>query len=274
MNQITAANLKWPTELTWIRHGESAYNQRARRKQQIPDYEKFNARWKMELEAATDPLWPSTELIAMARELYPRLKVPYSDPETPLTDKGCRQAWTTGERLPELIDLPDVVYVSDYLRAIQTYKELCQGWPKLRGVEMLVDYRIHEQEHGLLTLYNDRGLYFVFNPQQALLFKEQGKFYYCYLNGENKHRVLTRVWQFYDRLIRHHAGQKVLVIAHHITILAHRANQERWSAEEFIYADDHEKPVNCGVTIYRGDPNVGRDGRGKLVLQDYNRKLY
>jgi IS5 family transposase len=61
-------------------------------------------------------------------------------------------------------------------------------------------------------------------------------------------------------------------VTHHLTILSFRANYERLSPEEFIRLDEHEKPVNCGITVYRGDPNQGKDG--KLVLQIYNKKFY
>jgi hypothetical protein len=61
-------------------------------------------------------------------------------------------------------------------------------------------------------------------------------------------------------------------MTHHLTILSARANYERLSPEEFIKLNDHEKPVNCGMTIYRGDPHQGRDGR--LVLETYNQKFY
>ncbi len=36
--------------------------------------------------------------------------------------------------------------------------------------------------------------------------------------------------------------------------------------------DNEEKPINCGVTVYEGHPELGSDG--KLVLKEYNEKLY
>ena len=55
-----------------------------------------------------------------------------------------------------------------------------------------------------------------------------------------------------------------MAITHHLTILATRANFERLSPEEFLHLDKHDKPLNCGVTRYIGNPNLG--SRGKLVL--------
>ncbi len=68
------------------------------------------------------------------------------------------------------------------------------------------------------------------------------------------------------------AVMNVLVVTHHVTILAVRATLERLSPEEFIKLDEHEKPLNCGVTIYRGIPDKGKDGQ--LELMDYNVCLY
>jgi broad specificity phosphatase PhoE len=74
-----------------------------------------------------------------------------------------------------------------------------------------------------------------------------------------------------NTLIREYAGKRVLAVTHHLTILAIRAQLERLGPEEFIALDRNEKPINCGVTIYRGDPNQGEDGR--LILAQYNQKL-
>jgi hypothetical protein len=69
---------------------------------------------------------------------------------------------------------------------------------------------------------------------------------------------------------REFAGKRVMAITHHLTILATRANFERLSPEEFLHLDKHEKPLNCGVTRYIGNPNLG--SRGKLELCEYNRQ--
>ena len=84
--------------------------------------------------------------------------------------------------------------------------------------------------------------------------------------------VRDRIRSFNDMLIREYAEKDVWVISHHLTKLSFRASIERWSPEEFIRVDNEEKPVNCGVTIYGGNPKAGKDG--KLELKHYNLKLY
>ncbi|HXK40411.1 MAG TPA: histidine phosphatase family protein, partial [Candidatus Paceibacterota bacterium] len=81
-----------------------------------------------------------------------------------------------------------------------------------------------------------------------------------------------RVRSFLATLIRENPDERVLIISHHLTLLAFRANMERWDREEFTRVDREETPINCGVTIYEGDPTLGGDGR--LVMKAYNKKLY
>ncbi len=122
------------------------------------------------------------------------------------------------------------------------------------------------------SLYNDWRVFCVFNPSQALLFKREGDYFYRHLNGENKADVKDRIRDFIATLIRENAGKNVLLISHHLTLLAIRSNLERWLPEEFLRIDKEEKPINCGVTIYQGDPKQGKDG--KLILKTYNKQLW
>jgi len=63
-----------------------------------------------------------------------------------------------------------------------------------------------------------------------------------------------------------------MAITHHLTILATRATFERLSPEQFLHLDRHEKPVNCGVTRYVGNPERGSQGR--LELDEYNKQHF
>ena len=66
-----------------------------------------------------------------------------------------------------------------------------------------------------------------------------------------------------------HAGLKILWISHHLTKLTVRANLEGLTPAELVRIDQQERPINCGVTIYRGVAATN-----ELVLSEYNRKLY
>jgi len=63
-----------------------------------------------------------------------------------------------------------------------------------------------------------------------------------------------------------------LAVTHHLSILSVRTNLERWDADRFIDTDQKNKPINCGVTLYQGNPNEGSEGH--FNLQYYNRRFY
>lgn len=264
--------LKWPKELVIVRHGESEYNVLKAKKAKDPFYQKFKKEYAKIRDWET-PIPP--ELEEMAREVARRFSLGVSDFHTPMTEIGKAQAIATGEKLKEVISLPDVIFVSPFVRTDETFQCMIQGWPELASIKCYFEDRIREKSPGLAALYNDWRVFNILHPEQKRyrdLFRELADYWYAYPNGENVHaaRELIRLWV--TTLIREFSEKRVLAISHHLTILAMRAHLERLGPEQFIQLDKNEKPINCGVTIYRGDPDQGEDG--KLVLAQYNRKLY
>jgi len=94
---------------------------------------------------------------------------------------------------------------------------------------------------------------------------------YRYPQGENVPDVRDRNTLMTATIARDYAGKNVMLVCHHLYILAQRTNHERLDEEEFLRLDAKEKPVNCGVTVYRGHPKLGQDGR--LVLEFYNKQF-
>jgi len=264
--------MKWPNTLTIIRHGESGYNLLTVEKLNSPSYLEFKKRFDAEFAVAEDDKWVSSELEQLAREVWKITKLPYSDYDTLLTENGKWQAGETGKKLNTAIPLPDLIYVSPYKRTMQTLEGLVQGWPELAKVPFVSEERIREHEYGLTTIYNDWRVYFALNPIQGILYKLDGDYIYRYLNGESKADVRARVRSFTSTLVRENAEQNILVVSHNIMTLSIRANLERWLPDKFLAMDKSDKPINCGVTIYRGDASLGKSGR--LVLDKYNEKLY
>jgi broad specificity phosphatase PhoE len=266
--------MKWPEMLVFIRHGESEFNRLRDEKKKNQDFVKFRELFDKEFGVAEDANWPSAKLKKLAEKVAKNIRLGVSDYNTPLTKEGVNQALKTGLVLvlKEKIPLPDVIYVSPYRRTVETLNALKKGWPELSKVKTIHEERIREQEHGLQTVYNDWRIYYALNPIQGLLFKLEGEYEYRFLNGENRADVRERVRSFLGTLIREDAGKKVLVISHHLTLLSFRANLERWGRDKFIDADKNEKPINCGMTIYRGKPELGHNG--KLILESYNQKYY
>lgn len=256
--------MKWPKSLTIIRHGESAYNVLRAQKEDDALYKEFKIAFEKDYQ--------SPQTIELAKQVQKKFTLGVSDYDTPLTEEGIRQARETGRNLLDNMFLPDVVFVSPYLRARQTFKYLAEEFPGLEKGKVVYDDRIREQEHGLSLLYNDWRVFYTFHPEQKKLHDLMGRYWYQYPQGESVSNVRDRNRDFTGMLIREYAGKRVLLVSHHLTILSFRGIFERLSPEDFIYLDEHEKPVNCGVTTYIGNPKLGTDG--KLELVEYNKKFW
>ncbi len=257
--------MKWPASITMVRHGESAYNALRAAKGKDPEYAEFLRLYEED--------YRSPACRSLAETMWVRYGLSTSDYETPLSDAGLRQASRTGAALAaETQFQPDIVLVSPYLRTRQTWEQMQRGGFKADGARIIIEDRIREQEHGLSVLYSDWRVFHVLHPEQKLLRKHMGPYWYQYPQGESVSMVRDRLRDVTTMMIREFSSLHVLLITHHLTILSVRANYERLSPEEFIRLDDEEKPVNCGVTRYIGDPRQGSDG--KLILGEYNTKHY
>ncbi len=264
--------MKWPASIILVRHGQSVYNALRAKKLADPEYRKFCEEFEK---------GPSEKLRKMAETMRRKFALGVSDYGTLLSREGKRQAEVTGRKLNGEIDThlddpwfytPDVIFVSPYIRTRETYDAMKKGGVKIGNAKIVTEDRIREQEHGLSLLYNDWRMFQSLCPEQREFRELMGPYWYQYPQGESVSMVRDRIRSFTDTLIREYAGKHVLLITHHLTILSIRANFERLTPEEFTRLDEEEKPVNCGVTMYRGNPKLGSDG--KLELLFYNKKLY
>jgi len=253
--------MKWPSNIAFVRHGESAFNILRAQKAADPLYQEFREAFEKEHRAQR-----THELAIQVKEKF---SLGVSDYDTPLTEEGVRQAVITGRMLSEYILCPDIVFVSPYLRTKNTFEHMASEWPQLQTSKVVFDDRIREQEHGLSLLYNDWRVFQTLHPEQKGLHDLLGPYWYQYPQGESVSEVRDRIRLFTDMLIRECAKKKVLVVTHHLTILSFRANLERWSPDNFVQIDSNDKPLNCGVTVYEGCPKVGTNGRLKLAC--YNK---
>lgn len=257
--------MKWPSELILMRHGQSTYN--VLREQSAKDkvYQAFVNSFTSNHKSIKTKI--------LARVVRNRYSIDAGDWDTPLTNTGRDQSMLTGRELKRRNEpLPDVVYVSPYLRTQQTFNMLKKGWPELGEVEVVYEERIREQEHGLQSLHNNWRVFYALNPEQKELRDREGSYWYQHPQGENVPMVRERVKDWLGTLIRENTNQKVFVITHHLTILTVRASLERWDCFNFIEHDENDKPLNCGLTTYKGIPEEGKNG--KLILNKYNEKLY
>lgn len=277
-------------EFSLMRHGESRYN--AKEKQEIPGFKEFLELFNEEFAALTSAhlvqgTFPSPELLKMAQDVQVAFGDQESDFDTPLTDEGWRQSRETGMYLPVLISKPDVIYYSPYVRAEQTLDGLLEGWPELKEVPRERDDRLREQEHGKRIIYGDPRIYCVFNPEYALLYKMSSLYEYRHEGGESLLDVRQRTHQFReDAILFHGRSQRfglmrdvlrqlrgrprgnVFCVTHHRTTFAIRSELEDWDRGRFLHEDEHNRPPNCGITVYRGTESGG------FELQEENVTLY
>lgn len=256
--------MKWPERLTLIRHDVSAYNALKPAKQAHPLYQAFQA------EFDKDP--DSDAAHRLAIEVQAAFSLTVGDHNTPLAPGEGHQSKTMAEALKARIPVPDIIFVSPYDRTHETLKKMKEGWPALEDVKIVEEERIREQDHGLALLYSDWRVFEVLHPDQRRLRAIQSGYWYRYPNGENVPDVRARLRSWLTTLTRDFSEKGVMAVTHHLAILSLRANLERLGADAFNKLDQDSKPINAGVTRYRGDPDQGSDGR--LILDAYNVKLY
>lgn len=255
--------MKWPKILAMVRHGKSAFNELTEQRNSDPLWKEFVTEFSKDHRAQR-----TRKLARAIMEKYP---LPYSDYETPLTEFGKQQAHSAGLLLQTKISLPDIMLVSPYLRCRQTFDGMADAWPELKTVRRDFDRRLAERNIGIGILYNNWRLFQVFHPEQKDFYDRLGKtayFFYQHPQGQSVPQMQDQDQLLFATLIREYAGKSVLLLTHHVRILSIRATLERMTPEEFVALDREDPPQNCSLTVYRGEPILGKKGR--LVRKEYN----
>ncbi len=201
-----------------------------------------------------------------AEEVYP-------DHLIPVTENGERQIRQTAERFYRAFgNVPDVVIDSGYRRTILTADGLMEEFQKHK-------YRIvREEDLGLRE--RESGYSFLMSEEQVDEHFPFMRKYWPVVKGlfarpiggeslldviENRLRwVILKVWKRY-------AGKEVCLVTHGRIYQCLRFILDDMDLNEMeaFLADPENVSANCGVTVYRYDPVVG-----KLVLDDNNVILY
>lgn len=234
---LTSTNQVWPTRLWLVRHGESAGN--------------------------------------VARDLaeaagHPTIAVTGRDVDVPLSELGERQALALGRWFaaqPE-DERPGVILTSPYLRATRTAAKIVEGGGF--ACEALVhvhDERLREKEFGCLDRLTKAGIIAHF-PDEARRRADVGKFYYRPPGGESWCDIILRLRSLLDTVQLQYRGERVLVVAHQVTVLCMRYLLEQMSEAQILAIDREKDVANCSLTRY--DFAVDASGRGALALRVYN----
>jgi broad specificity phosphatase PhoE len=227
---------RWPTRFWIVRHGESAGN------------------------VARDE--------AHARGAN-RIELPTRDVDIALSALGEEQARTLGEWFATLNtdDRPDVILASPYRRALGTARLFCAVGGAAHDEPIWIDERLREKEFGILDGLTVSGVAAVY-PEQADFRRLLGKFYHRPPGGESWCDVIFRLRSLVDTIALHHAGRRVMIVAHQVVVLCLRYVIEELTEEQILAIDREGDVANCSVTEYQLDPDHGTSG--KMMLMRYN----
>lgn len=192
------------------------------------------------------------------------------DVDVPLSALGEAQSHALGRWFAAMppSERPEVALTSPYRRACQTTSLIRAAGGLAPGEhELLVDERLREKEFGVLDRLTRLGIE-TLHPDQAEFRRALGKFYHRPPGGESWCDVILRLRSALDSIALHHAGARVLIVAHQVVVLCLRYLIERLTEEEILAIDAEADVANCGVTEYVLDPAKGRSGC--LVLRRYN----
>lgn len=229
--------VRWPQRLWIVRHGESAGNV---------------ARDTAHAQGAD------------------RIELATRDVDIPLSDRGEEQARLLGDWFAgcEPVDRPDVILASPYARACTTavlFRDA--GGAAAPDTAICVDERLREKEFGILDGLTVTGVAAIY-PDQAEFRRLLGKFYHRPPGGESWCDVIFRLRSLMDTVALHHAGRRVMIVAHQVVVLCLRYVIENLTEEQILAIDQAGDVANASITEYRLE--AGSDGDAALRLSRYN----
>lgn len=228
-------------------------------------------------------LWPSTLWIVrhgqsagnVARDAaeangLPMIDIATRDVDTPLSELGRQQAAALGQWFGALPpeQAPNVVLTSPYMRARSTTELLLQAANLRRNQLVLVtDERLREKEFGILDRLTKLGIAQKY-PELNLQREHVGKFYFRPPGGESWCDVILRLRNVLETVSRNYAGERVMIVAHQVTVNCLRYLLENLDEAQILGIDRGADVPNCSVTSYQFDPSLAL--HGALGIQQVN----
>ena len=202
---------------------------------------------------------------------HPCIDITTRDVDTPLSELGKRQSDALGRWFATLPaeQRPQRVLCSPYVRARDTARIINDAMDGPReGRLLLVDERLREKEFGILDRLTRRGIESRY-PEISKQMTQVGKFYFRPPGGESWCDVILRLRSLFDTVVREAAGDRVLIVAHQVTVNCLRYLVERLDEEKILAIDRRGDVPNCSVTSYEWDPTLGRHGDLALRLVNF-----
>ena len=218
--------------------------------------------------------WPQTLWIArhgqsagnVARDLaeaagHALIDIEFRDIDTPLSELGVEQSRALGNWFAQLPghQRPQVVLSSPYVRARDTARLLLEqaGWRPDADVRLRVDERLREKEFGVLDRLTKHGIRQKF-PDLDHQRGHVGKFYFRPPGGESWCDVILRLRSLTEMITREHGGERVLIVAHQVTVTCLRYLLENLDEAQVLAIDRSADVPNCAITSYRLDDTRSR----------------
>lgn len=198
-----------------------------------------------------------------------RIALTVRDVDVPLSPRGEDQARALGRWFAagQANGRPEIMLASPYSRAQATARLFRETGGAPGSEPVCVDERLREKEFGIFDGLTTAGVMARY-PDQAELRQLLGKFYHRPPGGESWCDVVFRLRALLDWVTLHHAGKRVMIVAHQVVVLCLRYVIERMSEEEVLAIDHAGDVANCSVTEYRFDAAKGP--QGGLALVRYN----
>ncbi|AEG91858.1 histidine phosphatase family protein [Ramlibacter tataouinensis] len=182
------------------------------------------------------------------------IDIAFRDVDTPLSALGEEQSVALGGWFAALppSQRPDAILCSPYVRARETARLLLAQMPGGAGLRVRVDERLREKEFGILdrlTVHGIRQKYPELSEQRGHV----GKFYFRPPGGESWCDVILRLRSLLEMVAREYAGQRLLLVAHQVTVTCVRYLLEELDEAQVLAIDRQGDVPNCSVTSYRRD---------------------
>ena len=188
-----------------------------------------------------------------------RLDLDTRDPDTPLSERGRRQATVLARHVGAAEGhRPDVILSSPYARAAETARIVAAAV----GLDPVLDERLRERDLGVFDGLTGVGIR-EHHPEEAARRARLGKFYYRPPGGESWTDVALRVRHVLLDLAHTHADRRVWVFTHQAVIMSFRLVLEGLDEAALLDVDRNEPLGNCSLTRYR------RSDGGSLELATF-----
>lgn len=253
-----------PKRLIMMRHAISESNKLCLDLKVDPLYLQFKAEFERDISSHVTR--------KLAEELYKRYRNVLPDKEAPLAPGQEETLFGLGAKLYHFFmqdGCPDVVIISPYLRARQTFQLLLKGCPVFNSLPLIEDDEVREQDHGDVNRFLSWKIFGALYPELYRSFLENGHYNFSCPGGEStEHMRHKRVRPFLSQVREKYSGKRIFCISHALFITMTKNDVAGTGGEGFNLDFKAKKPSNCSLTCFKSSASsVHQSG---LVVTDFD----